>query len=649
MFPSLAATDTRDLARGGHAARAIVWVAALSLNAVAACGPPQAGHGGTLLPPLTLIEVGPRPVVPGTRLIVRGSGFVPAEVAGLAARFVGERDGAPLDVSVTPTVVDAETLEVPVTGPLLDALDPAAGGSFQGELRVTRTPAGPDPAETASLPLSVTLAANVTPRLDAVEPSELYPGDTVTLRGDGLLHPSEGAALVVLDGEFVTQVPPEVRTISGLTVPAAPTDPGARAAVSFTLTPDLLGVRPGVFRGEISVWNQTPDGDVRPSEPLSLDAWRLHRPRLDEVAPDAASRGQWITFRGAGLLPPDGLLQATTLLLLEGRFSPQRGPVQDLTGVHALALYPDESVSNAELSVVLRVDKGVDGELRGLGLMPGLFEGTATPLVLFGEDVVRGEGVPLRFTVLSPLQVVYVKFLPAFDDALAEFGLAAARERVVARIFDVLARDYEGVNIAFQPAPPADFAEFSTVEVGGRDPNGTGLFGLDNTAGKDVGNLRFDDVVGGFNAETRSQGYAAYGGIFAAEFLNLSPSLSDSPLASPRFDDVFGPFAPPLGGEPLEPGEVDAAGARGEAAREAARVLGNLLGNTITHEVGHSLGLAAIDGQFHNIGDNPGWIMDAGAFRPFLERAELDGEGPEFFAPFNRTYLETILPPGESP
>ena len=649
MQLSLDLTDTRSRARGLYLTAGLALAVITGATVGAACGPPQAGQAGTLLPALTLLEMGPRPVVPGTHLVVQGTGFVPAEVAALSARFVGTRDGAVVDVTATPTVLDAQTLELPVSGALGDALDPAAGGRFDGELQVTRTPVGDDPAETATLPLSVTLSGNVTPRLDTVEPAELYPGDTVTLRGDGFLHPQEGAALAVLDGEFVTQVPPEVRPISGLAVPASPTDPAGRAALSFVLTPDLLGVRPGVFRGEISVWNQTPDGDVRQSAPLPLDAWPVHRPRLDEVSPEAASRGQRIGFRGAGLLPPDGLLQATTLLLLEGRFSPQRGPVQELTGVHALALYPDESVGNAQLSVVLRVDKGVDGELRGLGLMPGLFEGTATPLLLFGQDAVRGEGLPLRFTVLTPLQVVYVKFLPAFDDALAQFGLGAAREAVEARIFEVLARDYEGVDVAFEDAPPGDFAEFSTVEIGGRDPNGTGLFGLDNTAGKDVGNLRFDDVVGGFNAETRSQGYAAYGGIFASEFLNLSPTLSDSPLASPRFDDVFGPFAPALGGSPVETGEVEASGGRGAAAREAARVLGNLLGNTVTHEVGHSLGLAAIDGQFHNIGDNPGWIMDAGAFRPFLERAELDGEGPEFFAPFNRAYLETILPPDEGP
>ena len=60
--------------------------------------------------------------------------------------------------------------------------------------------------------------------------------------------------------------------------------------------------------------------------------------------------------------------------------------------------------------------------------------------------------------------------------------------------------------------------------------------------------------------------------------------------------------------------------------------------------MGHSLGLANLDGQFHNIGDNPGWLMDSGSNRPFEERAELDGQGPSFFEEASLTYLKTILP-----
>ena len=36
--------------------------------------------------------------------------------------------------------------------------------------------------------------------------------------------------------------------------------------------------------------------------------------------------------------------------------------------------------------------------------------------------------------------------------------------------------------------------------------------------------------------------------------------------------------------------------------------------------------------------------MDAGIYRPFEERAEIDGYTPATFSPVNREYLEMILP-----
>ena len=71
------------------------------------------------------------------------------------------------------------------------------------------------------------------------------------------------------------------------------------------------------------------------------------------------------------------------------------------------------------------------------------------------------------------------------------------------------------------------------------------------------------------------------------------------------------------------------------------------MAGTIAHEIGHSLGLAMVPGhpdEHHNLGDNPGWLMDEGIHRPFAERAEIDGHGPEFFGAPNFQYLQQILP-----
>ena len=65
----------------------------------------------------------------------------------------------------------------------------------------------------------------------------------------------------------------------------------------------------------------------------------------------------------------------------------------------------------------------------------------------------------------------------------------------------------------------------------------------------------------------------------------------------------------------------------------------------MAHEVAHSLGLADPDGEaFHNAMNKPGHLMDAGFDRPFLERAQLAGDGPEYFCLENYQYLQKILP-----
>ncbi len=48
----------------------------------------------------------------------------------------------------------------------------------------------------------------------------------------------------------------------------------------------------------------------------------------------------------------------------------------------------------------------------------------------------------------------------------------------------------------------------------------------------------------------------------------------------------------------------------------------------------------------HNDGDNDRELMDAGAYRPFAERAEIDDyrDRPSGFFEIHKNYLTTILP-----
>lgn len=620
-----------------------VGAAALAV-AFAACETPQSGDAGTVLPPLAVDSLGPSPVLPGTRLRIQGAGFTAPAVAAMTARLEGRLGDTPVSVALEPLVFSPEQMVARVDEAVAASLV-RDGASFEGQLVVERVPRVGGATDRARLSVAFGTATALTPRLDAAAPLELRPGSRLTLSGDGFLHPTEGLSLVTFDGVFTTAAPATATEIRGLQVPGLPPDPLDRGALELVMTPDILGVRPGSFAGTLSVQNvANADPTPRVSGSLELEQLALSRPVIDGITPTQASRGQRVEVYGDGLLPADGLLQAGTLLVMEGHFSPTRGAAVDLTGANALALFPDEQPDNQSAAFVLRVGVDTEGRLTGLGQRPGVFEGVLTPLVFSGADTVLGAGIPLTFTVKPPLQMVWLHFLPTFDDALAVFGLREERDAVIARILAVARRDYQGISIAFSTVPPEDFDEYSVVEIGASDPNGTQLFGLDNTAGKDVGNRRFDDVIGGFNAETRARGFAAFGGIFPAEMLAFSPQLGDGPLVSPRFDDIFADLAPPLGGVVAGPGEAASGGDRAQVIAEATRVLGNIIGSTISHEVGHSLGLVPVDGLFHNAGDNPGWLMDAGFFRPFEERAELDGQGPSFFSPANREYLESVLP-----
>ena len=73
--------------------------------------------------------------------------------------------------------------------------------------------------------------------------------------------------------------------------------------------------------------------------------------------------------------------------------------------------------------------------------------------------------------------------------------------------------------------------------------------------------------------------------------------------------------------------------------------LGNIIGGTLAHEVAHSLGLADPEGSlFHNNSNEANSLMDSGSDRPFHERAQLAGGGPEHFCRENYEYLRNILP-----
>jgi hypothetical protein len=215
----------------------------------------------------------------------------------------------------------------------------------------------------------------------------------------------------------------------------------------------------------------------------------------------------------------------------------------------------------------------------------------------------------------------------------------------------------------FRTEEPTDFALYELVTLTGVDPNNMGLFGYDNSPGKDTGNLRLYDQLGGVNATTQQDGYPGFGGVFLRSLMGFSKhpgSFATSvPGADNVFDQLFDPFRSDQGGTPVTSSDLSGdvavltegsscpASDRKGQVQCAIFVLGNLVGGTLGHEIGHSLGLANPYAEgFHNSGDAPARLMDSGGDRPFMERAELMGVKGGVFCDDEYSYLRQILPTG---
>lgn len=613
--------------------RAGWFVAALVL---VACEGSRAAKSD-LVTPFGLLAADPAEVLPGTVVTVQADGVLAMGLADYAYRLESPA-GELLDEGPV-TRVDDATLSLRPSRTFVQA---NLGPGRKVALRITRQVLADLSESSSGLPLTWTVALNLDPSFtpEGVQPRALY--DVLTLRGGGFLQASEGDTVAIIDGDYTFSTLPGVRGVRGLAVPLDVVD---RHTAELLLTVDLFGVRPGRFTGTLALQNHAND-EVR-SFPPSTVALEITPSQVQSVQPRTVRRGQVLRVLGTGFVPTDYALEATTLVALDGTFAPRRGAVEEWTGTKRLILVPDDFPAPGELDWVLRVTRGAKGTLEGLGAVAGSFSGSVVPVLVNGFDWIEGAPVDVGFEVAEPLQVVLIKYLPGFALSLADFGLAAAEVRLREAIRARCTADYAGINLAFVEARPTDYIDYAVIEVGGQDPNRAGLLGLDNTEGKDTGNLRFNDVLGGMNAASDEAGFYAYGGVFLDSFLAFSPNWPGkdaSDLSTPLFDEVFGPFAPELGGEPVTGDEVVNGGARAEALEQAIEVLGNLVGNTVSHEIGHSLGLANIEGEYHNLGDNPGWIMDSGAARSFLERSGLGPDGPEHFSPNARQYLETILP-----
>lgn len=623
--------------RSLEGALAIALAIGIAQSVLSACEqPPERPDAALPTPRITFIEA-PDPILEGTVL----------RAVGISLDRVGETPV--MRVSARGSEVVLDSLPHDVVGEHLffvgaDAIATLGLGSVEVEVVIAGQGIQTEPyLDTWELATDLPL------RLDTFPSGPVHRNDVAILRGAGFISATEGESFARFEGTFVREggspTPLDVR------IPIALAERTARDRALVVLTTDLGGPWPGTFEGTVRVESTLRGGFSRASEALHTT---LHfgRPELYSFGPTMASLGRVLTIRGAGFLGGADRPTEVTILRVAGTFTPRGGSPIPFGPVEIVPRY----ISGSELRMTIETEVREGTLIAGLfGFARGAFEGTAVPIAIAGRDQVEGMPVPIRFVLGPIVQVVHLQFLPGFYRSLHRFGLASAvgaiEERIVRRIEDI----YAGYNVDIRLEEPTDFdpTAYAVVEIGGPDPNGRGLFGYDNSPGKDVGNLRLFDRIGGANAETQMDGYPGYGGVFVESFLWWSshPDLpterpSSSPDPDPLFDEIFDPVR-------LRPATLAEIRGEGDPVRvsqvhRALDALASIIGETTAHELGHSLGLAQPYGPrtaFHNDLDGDGCLMDRGGDRPLGERAEQPGFARTTFCYDEPSYLEEILGP----
>jgi hypothetical protein len=603
---------------------------------------------------LGLSTVNPGTVIPGSTLVIEGDSFVQSEWGTSRLRLRGQAGGASVDVTVRAEFVDYDHMTALVTSTFVEDLGGDVDFSGDAVVEVESLEDG-ELYVSAPLPLDLSLRRQLTPAPSTVQTGGLlFVNDAIAVQGSGfLLGGSEGATVAIVDGCFTPDTGGPCDPVGPVEVPLVPETPFSRERATFQFVPAIAGIAPGAFSGDVTFENRPAEGNATSSSPASI-GYDLITSEIFRIEPAIASLGQYVFVEGGGFV--GGPTGGSTEIRLEGTFTltgtTQGAPVD-------LLLVP-EFVEGRVVRYVVSEDDAL-GNAIDLRQDTGSFAGTATPVVSYGGDTVVGEATPVSLGIGPVKQVVFLDYRPSYVESLRLFGLRAVDSFIRARILDVVTAAYPGINIEFREEPVEDFALYAHVELHGPDPNGMGLFGYDNSPGKDTNNQRLYDRLGGVNAQTQQDGYAGYGGVFIESLMSFSmhPATGESiPGADAAFDETFDPFRPDRGtivtgadlggGLPAITGaDCPASDRRGKIAC-AVHVMGSLIGTTLAHEIGHSLGLANPFGEgFHNNGDQPQRLMDGGSDRPFLERAELAGNAAAMFCDEEYSYLRMILPSSE--
>lgn len=619
----------------------------------------------------------PSPLLDGSRLEIRGESFIddPACVTPQVVIAGGVAAGrAEVIMPAADPVEGRGVLEVLSNNDMVatlpsDTISRLGGnGTLEGTLTV-RYLGLDDSLFEASYPLSVSQRLTIEPQISSVDQATVYLNDPVPFVGDGVLDGAgEGQTEVIVNGDFEVEGG-DTLSVNSVIVPAETVTQGDRTRGTFLWSPLIGGVRPGQFSGTVTPQNRHGDGTVVAGTPMEMSITQQDSV-IFNITPEVFALGEIVDVSGRGFVgseESDDL--GTTSFRLYGQFTPCTGlgsslncnnpPVEIDGDVELVGNWVSGSMVHYPVTV-----STTGGVLHAsdFGSQRGIFEGDIAPVLTLGSE--SYEGIPLTgiSMELGPVrQICWVIFLPGFSDSLRFFGLEAVetelRERIVTRMQEIYqppAYDSRWVNVEFRTEEPENFypGGYAILEIGGPDPNAIGLFGYDNTPGKDMGNLRLWDHVGGRNALGELDGYG-YGGVFVESMLFWSAhppaELGDRPRGAPPADPLFDQIFDPLRDLEVVAGEWPdgAAPARLAEIEAALDFLSNMIADTSAHEFGHSLGLAqpfVPDEAYHNAIPQEGCLMDSGRDRPLVERARYEDNLGARFCQENLWYLQDILP-----
>ncbi|MBL4634046.1 MAG: hypothetical protein JKY56_09240 [Kofleriaceae bacterium] len=641
---------------------------ALVVSLLVGCGPTSdEARYDPALDNLRIEEINPGIVLLGSQLVVRGRSFVGLPWGSPSLIFSGDFQSAeetrPIEFSHPMQFVDLGTLETTIDAALLGQFGESAG-VFRGTV-VVSIASTVDGQKHRSAPLETSLdfRSELTPTLVGLENNgAIFINEEITVSAeDLLLGDGEGSTFARVEGCFTARftggcidTPISESELFNVASPATSFD---RTQTTFVYSPDISGIAPGEFVGTLTLVNRHADGRELRSESIDL-RYEIRKPELFSASPLQVSIGKYLYVSGGGFIQSGQ--NASSLLELNATYTPDDGRPESIE----LILVP-EFVAGETLRYTISEDDAL-GQTLDLRAVNGTLVGTLRLLLQRGEENIDSRALPISIDLSPVKQVVFLDFGNQYLDALRSFGLRAMDANIRERVIDNIQHSFHNINLDVRDEKPDDFSLFSTVQIGGHDPNGLGLLGYDNTPGKDVGNLRLHDNIGGVNSTTQDDGYPGYGGVFIESLFLFSKHpgefASSSSLSDPLFDEVFDPFRPDMMGKPvraadLAAGQVTTSDAppcpgtsRSEQIGCAVWVLGNLIGSTISHELGHSLGLANPYGEnSHHNTDAVNRLMDSGNGRPFDERAELRGRGPGVFCDDAYLYLRDILTTPEQP